>query len=346
MLSTTRGAQGLHVTSQVSKRLPPNARDVRVDVQELRGGLISQSVVQVSARYVSQTGHPEMTRFVLKRLDGDAVREARVYEGLLALKARDLAPLLYGVDRPESGPTHLCLEAVPGVGGWPWKNIGLAGAVLERITTLHELPSAELAQHDLHDWNYDAELERTAKATLETALGFRGSTGSSALERSLPALRRIAENLPAIRSELSRFDALPPTIIHGDLHPGNVLVRTRGGVPQPVLLDWARARVGSPLEDVASWLQWLGFWEPEVRRKHDTLLGTYLVARGLPRVPSTELRNAYWLAGALNCYAGVMNYYFAVAGEREPDDPEREAALRAVHDCLRVIRRADAYFRR
>jgi hypothetical protein len=45
------------------------------------------------------------------------------------------------------------------------------------------------------------------------------------------------------------------------------------------LIDWARARRGSPFEDVASWLHSLGCWEPEARRRHDSLLTDVISTR-------------------------------------------------------------------
>jgi hypothetical protein len=119
-----------------------------------------------------------------------------------------------------------------------------------------------------------------------------------------------------------------------------------------VLLDWGRARIGAPLEDVSSWLQSLGFWEPEARRRHDTLLRRYLTCRGGPDRLDRGLRDAYWLAGACNALAGALRYQVAVAdGWRRPAARARAVAARAVaaraaRDALRVVRRADACWRR
>jgi uncharacterized protein (TIGR02172 family) len=48
---------------------------------------------------------------------------------------------------------------------------------------------------------------------------------------------------------LTRLQALPdpPTLCHGDFHPGNVIVTGRG----PVVIDWMTACSGSPWADVA-----------------------------------------------------------------------------------------------
>jgi aminoglycoside phosphotransferase (APT) family kinase protein len=158
----------------------------------------------------------------------------------------------------------------------------------------------------------------------------------------MSVVRRIAQNVPRLRDQLSRLGPLAPTVIHGDLHPGNAIIRRHRDGNVAILIDWERARVGSPLEDVSSWLQSLGFWEPEARRRHDTLLVAYLKARGIRPVLTRALRNAYWLSACSNCLAGSLLYHVHNATSPDISSEPRAAALRAVRDQLRVLRRADA----
>jgi aminoglycoside phosphotransferase (APT) family kinase protein len=147
-----------------------------------------------------------------------------------------------------------------------------------------------------------------------------------------------------MRAGAARFTG--GVLLHGDVHPGNAMVRTAaGGRPQAVLLDWGRARTGSPLEDVMSWLHSLGFWEPSARRIHDTLLTRYLHARGLTDGLSSDLRAACWIAGACNAMAGALRYHLAVAADEERDPVERWKSSNAAADWLRIIRRADTVWR-
>src|SRR5690606_30955587 len=127
------------------------------------------------------------------------------------------------------------------------------------------------------------------------------------------------------------FRPLGSSFIHGDVHPGNVLVRARAGGAQPVLIDWGRARLGSPLEDVSSWLCSLGYWEPEARRRHDSLFRAYLSARGLGGPLSFDLRAAYWLASASNAFAGALRYHLALATTASTS-LQRDAAIHAALD--------------
>ncbi|MFL5445204.1 MAG: phosphotransferase, partial [Myxococcales bacterium] len=152
-------------------------------------------------------------------------------------------------------------------------------------------------------WDYGAELARSAADTIEVVERARAEPLLAFARGALRALRRIGGGIVDVQRHLG---ALPLALIHGDLHSGNVVVRSgrRGaGGPGVAFIDWQRARIGSPLEDVSSFLQSLAYWEPQVRSKHDTLLGQYLAARGMDPSPSRSVRDAYWLAGATNALA-------------------------------------------
>lgn len=129
--------------------------------------------------------------------------------------------------------------------------------------------------------------------------------------------------------------ALGTTLIHGDVHTGNVMLRTRCEV---VFLDWGRSRVGSPLEDVSSWLLSLRSWEPAAARDHDTLFRAYLAAADRPAMLTPELRDAYWIAAASNVLAGALRYQLFVA--RYSSGRTRATAIDQARHALRIIRRA------
>ncbi|WP_437819742.1 phosphotransferase family protein [Sorangium sp. So ce1078] len=310
-----------------------------VEVCPLQGGLCSE-VALVTARLRGGAGARRVA-VVAKLVHGAAAREAAVYRRLSRSVARRFSPELLGAQRLGRGRWLLYLEPIEPAHAWPWADSGHTARVLDRLARLHgeTAPGASLPA-----WDYEAENLAVARGTLSLAERLpRGEV--PALARALPALRRVVAALPAMRRQLLAFQPLGRAVIHGDVHPGNVMVRQRDGVAEPVLLDWARARIGSPLEDVSSWLQALGYWEPEARRRHDTLLAGYLAARGLAPALTRPLRDAYWFAAASNALAGALGYHLAKAGRAS--DPgatlgARAAAARNAADWLRVIRRADA----
>jgi hypothetical protein len=333
---------------RIEALLGRDLRGMRVHVEPLCGGLESSGVSRITLEGTGDACAPASLTFVVKELEGLPAREAVVYEQLHTSGPCDFVPGLLGVDR--TGPRcRLFLEAVDPSQAWPWQDVSFAGQVLELLARLHVAPPPGLAEGALSDWDYEASLEAAAGALLEFAPEVAKATGFVFVKESLPALRRLVAELGEVRRALLEFTALEPTLIHGDVHPGNVVITRRAAGEIPLLLDWGRARVGSPLEDVSSWLQSLGLWEPQARRRHDTLLCAYLAARGLPPRLDRELRDMYWLAGACNLLAGAVLHHLGVAvgargrpDRRGGEGGEGDEALRAARHWLRVIRRADA----
>jgi Ser/Thr protein kinase RdoA (MazF antagonist) len=282
-----------------------------------------------------------VARWVIKQLSGLARREAEIYQALKRTGAEQTAPTLIAVLGIEAGALELYVEQVVSRGPWPWKDVATAASVLECVATLHESATEGLAAR-VSDWDYELELQERAAELLEVLQRHRRQLQDAGVALRMSLIRRILQNVPRLRAQLAREGPLPSTVIHGDLHPGNAIIRRQRDGDVAILIDWARARVGSPLEDVSSWLQSLGFWEPEARRRHDTLLAAYLQARGISPVLTRPLRDAYWLSACSNCLAGSLLYHVGNATSRGISSESRYAALGAVRDQLRVLRRADA----
>lgn len=317
-----------------------------VDLVPLTGGLVSPSVQAVRARYRDSRGVRRITELVVKQLHGPTRREATVYQALMRSAARRMAPALLAVEPGDEGCLQLFLQHIAPENRWPWQEVTAVGSVLSALAILHEAPAASALVPHVSDWDYELELQRQGARLVACLEEHRVALRAAGVEPRLALARRLGQRLPALRRQLLRQAALPLTVIHGDVHPGNVMLLGRAsrtpGEHNPVLIDWARARLGSPLEDVSSWLQSLGYWEPVARRRHDTLLGQYLRARGLRGHPSPELRDAYWVAAASNCFAGSLEYHVRIATHSEGCHHERMTAVRAVRDQLRILRRADA----
>jgi aminoglycoside phosphotransferase (APT) family kinase protein len=314
--------------------------ELHLEHRALRGGLESASVTRLAVRYRDHVGKPRVHTMVVKRLAGQAVREASVYQALLST-CPALAPRLLATDRPAPDTAVLYLEALRPASRWPWREVTASRSVLERVALLHQSRPPREALADLSRWDYEKELLASARRTLEQLERFRGPA-PSVVKRGRRWVRRLVEALPAVRRQLLAFSPLREAVIHGDLHSGNVILRQRGGRVEPVLLDWGRARIGSPLEDVSSWLQSLGGWEPETRRRHDTLFASYLAARGMERRLGRDLRAAYWLAGASNALAGALSYHLWVMTNARSSTSRMAGALRSIREWLRILRRADA----
>jgi hypothetical protein len=319
-------------------------RELQLQHQPLRGGLVAVSIARVAARYHDALGRRRVFTLVVKRLAGGPAREALVYERFVARQADDLAPRLLAAEYPAVGGAVLYLEALRPIRRRPWRDLRAVQAVLARVARLHAILPSRDAVAALVAEDYEAELQANAEFTLERLERVRRQPGLSRVAAAVPWARRMVRALPVLRRQLLACGPLGSAVIHGDLYPGNVVLRRRQGRDEPVLLDWGRTRIGSPLEDVSCWLQSLGSWEPEARRRHDTLLAGYLSARGLDRRLGPDLRAAYWLAGASNALSGALGYQLCVVLDKQTTSARRATATYAAREWVRVLRRADAFW--
>jgi aminoglycoside phosphotransferase (APT) family kinase protein len=317
--------------------------ELQLQSQPLRGGLEAAGVARVVARFRDSRGRRRVFSLVVKRLNGATAREALIYQHLLSRYSDGLGPRLLGWHRIGHDRVMLFLEALRPVSAWPWAEQQTAARVLEHIVRLHTTPTDERLRDVLAVWDYEGELQRTAQRTLGALERARQRTGST-FGPALRWARRLVLGLPALRKQLLSFQPFGPAIIHGDLHPGNVVVRHRRGKRETVLLDWGRSRLGSPLEDVSSWLQSLSAWEPMARQRHDSLFRAYLSARGMDRTLRSELREAYWLAGASNALSGALVYHLTVMLDERCTGGQRASAADSTIKWVRVLRRADAFW--
>lgn len=292
----------------------------------LRGGLES-SVAQLTLRESER----RTRQIVLKRLRADDAREAARYR-LLATSG--VTPACLG-SIEDGEHTYLFLEHVRQAGSWPWGDSTNTRRVLEQLARVHRI-APDAAHEDA--WDYEKELADSAAATEFVATDVAPFLSELDVRGELRALRRVAATLGAKRREMNA--TLGTALLHGDVHTANVVLRG----DRVVLLDWARSRVGSPLEDVSSWLLSLRSWEPAAARDHDSLFRFYLSAAGHAPIVTPSIRDAYWTAAASNVLAGALRYQLLVA--REKSGRTRARAVAHAHAAFRVIRRADERLRR
>jgi aminoglycoside phosphotransferase len=319
------------VAAFIARRWCVPSDTFRVDVRPMRGGL--ESTVARARISMAKRARSIPSCLVVKQLPVGGEREADVYDALWRQCGRPPAARVLGVDVTAEG-TYLYLENVHSSGSWPWAETSMAGAVCRELARFHDMANLPT---ELFAWDYETELARSAESTLQMARDARDPSGRRWWRR-LGDLRRVTLALPFIRARLLS-DA---TVIHGDVHPGNVIVREDESDRRPVLIDWGRARLGSRMEDVASWLHSLGCWEPEARRRHDTLMRAYLQAARTPRSFTSDMRVDYWLASASNGLSGAIRYHLSVLSAPRLQQSARDHSRRALIEWQRAVRRAAA----
>jgi aminoglycoside phosphotransferase (APT) family kinase protein len=103
---------------------------------------------------------------------------------------------------------------------------------------------------------------------------------------------------------------LPDTLVHGDLHPGNIVVTPDD---RYVVVDWSDAALGNPLVDLATYLT-----RTKDRDLRGRLLDAYVATwNGL--VDRARLDTAVNLAMAVGCLYQVQTYQALDAALDEPD---------------------------
>lgn len=318
------------ITEFIASRWRIPAARVRLNLQPMRGGLESPVTRAELRRAPGAPGVPH--RLVVKALHGNAQREVNVYEVLWRHLQDPPAARVFGSKLV--GETHyLFLEDLASACDWPWRDTAVSLAVCRALAQFHE--SAALRSHSW-SWDYEAELAQSAGETLALANAARRSDGTRVWLR-LAELKRVVAALPEIRA---RVLASGTTVIHGDVHPGNVVIQQTGSNTRVTLIDWNRIRIGSPLEDVASWLHSLGCWEPEARRRHDTLLLGYLQSRSSRSGLTSDLRRRYWLASVSNGLAGAIRYHIAILSAPGSTSQAQTDSAQALRAWTRVVRQA------
>ena len=131
------------------------------------------------------------------------------------------------------------------------------------------------------------------------------------------ALRAAVPQLRACCQELAGF-AVPPSLVHGDLHLGNV-ARGPGGYR---FFDWTDACVAHPFLDLATIRRGTSYAEESDQRERE--LRERLVAAYLPEwaafEPPERLARAVRLAAPLGALHQAVSYRAIVASQQPPID--------------------------
>lgn len=173
--------------------------------------------------------------------DKRADRELRIYRDLFGDPALPVPALLnWSVESP--GEARLFLEHVD---GWPLKYHDLAHwrTAARELARLHAHFAERLAQ--LRDADFLLRLD--AAHLLRWADRALRAVGRS----HPPSASRLAEALQRYPSVIARVADAPPTLVHDDLAPKNVVVDPTGQPARIRFVDWELAGVGWGVMDLA-----------------------------------------------------------------------------------------------
>ena len=205
----------------------------------MRGGTVAARIERIDLRVVAE-GRPQRTIAVVRKWTWPhevlGLRAAQVVRQRAAAIPRLLAE---GTD--ERGSWLI----VPFYPGTNVTNALVPYGVFEALAMLHARYAP--AWTDLEGipvvdfgWWRDICLSYSLGAVVRQA----ARCPSPALDRARSVLERMADD-DRIAEVLG---ALPRSLLHGDVHTGNILVADGKGV----LVDWGSARVGSPMLDLAN----------------------------------------------------------------------------------------------
>jgi len=106
------------------------------------------------------------------------------------------------------------------------------GLVIEQLALVHACKTSDFVEA-LQSWDYDRELLDSAESTVEL---YRAAFFNGLRPGNRPMLRpleRVTRALPVIRRALAAF--IGATVLHGDAHTGNAIIRRSGESNQAVL---------------------------------------------------------------------------------------------------------------
>lgn len=196
-------------------------------------------------------------------------RELRFYAELARATELRTPACHFAGEQPETGAFVLLLDEVTGEPGVP--TLDALEQVLRDIAKLHAhyWNAPEL---DAYGWLEHAPAVLDAIDFQLRGIGERVAqrTGAALPAAFAEAIAIAALHLPALRAAEKQR---PRTVVHGDLHPGQIIT-TAGG---PVVFDWQSATIASPGRDVARVIAMT--LPPTPRRRHEhELLATYRAA--------------------------------------------------------------------
>jgi aminoglycoside/choline kinase family phosphotransferase len=140
-------------------------------------------------------------------------------------------------------------------------------------------------------------------ALLDAAIGPDGI----ALGVDTLAPERRDRAVAATRAAVKRVAGLgfPTTVVHGDFHPGNVMLVG----DRPVIIDWSDAAIGNPLVDLITWLSWSKDEPDQEQLATDAWIDAWAAGTGIDAAAVREAIDDILLVGAayqVISYDGIL----------------------------------------
>ena len=262
----------------------------QVAKRTLKGGYGAKTVERIDLTLTSATGTQSAASFVLKACLGSEVRSLAAVLDVPGVGAvPDVVVAWQSPERPIDQEANGFVSPFYPGGPLTFDDL-IPEPVLATLARVHA------HWHDTSSidwtWTFDgAHFRRQherALAALAGSANFRATTPDHI--ECIELLERIGQSdvLTACADEL------PRSLTHGDMHPGNIVLRSDGS---PVVIDWGNACVAPPMLDLANiiridspeWLTYLtAYQEASGTSDHATCRRSYWwarVATGLQYLP-------------------------------------------------------------
>ena len=202
---------------------------------------------------------------------------------------------------------------------------GIAGLVPPRGLTEWPASLQLIPTYGRKEW-----ASTLAAAARLTSMRFADGTYRGTISRGA---RRLPDSLKCLlRRSLDMLDdtwgcglTMPSTLVHGDFHEGNILLRDGEGSPKFGLIDWGDARRDCGLIDLVSLID-VAHRMKAVKLDEEQVLSWYLAVRnGSSALVTPEVQAEWNLAWVLRAWMELR--WFADSGEDFGERADREIGI-------------------
>jgi hypothetical protein len=269
-----------------------------IDTVSLKSGYVAKAVDRIDITWACRVGRQSTASFVRK------VCLAAEVQALKALATVSGAVAVPEVIMSWSSAEHpAALEENGFVSPfYPGGPLTFDDLIPDTVPVTLARVHAACCQTNKFDWTWTFDsthldrLHADALAKLSASNHFKATTADH-----VKWLRRL-ERIGGSDTLRTVSDALPRSLVHGDMHPGNIVLRSDG---LPVIIDWGNVCVAPPMLDLANIIR-------IDSTEWDIYLGAYRAAGG--KMDAQTCRRAYYWARA----ATALMYLPWIA-EHKPD---------------------------